>query len=321
MSSLTTSIIVCAYTEQRWDDLVAALAGLDQQTVPITQRILVIDHNPLLLERARATFPTVSVIANREQRGLSGARNTGIAHATGDIVLFMDEDAVPEKDWLRKLLTHYESDSVMGVGGAILPNWVAGRPGWFPSEFDWVIGCTYTGMPQEIADVRNLIGCNMSFRQLVFERVGLFTDGIGRVGTRPVGCEETELCIRTRQKMPGIRMVYDPSAVVHHRVPESRGRFRYFVDRCYSEGLSKALIARHIGRSDGLSSESAYTIRTLPLGVLGGARDALRGDAAGLLRAGAIVIGFSCTALGYLWGSMQLALKGHERTAAHEQVV
>jgi glycosyltransferase involved in cell wall biosynthesis len=303
------SVIICAYTEARWGDLVAAVQGIKAQSTPAAELIIVIDHNPVLLKRAQAEFEGATVIPNEQQRGLSGARNSGIVRAHGEIVAFIDEDAIPDPDWLARLATHFTNQMVIGAGGAIRPLWLTERPKWFPNEFGWVVGCTYTGMPTHVADVRNLIGCNMAFRRVAFAEVGVFVDGIGRVGTRPLGCEETELCIRIRQKMPAMRFVFDPTASVDHRVPGVRARLRYFVERCYAEGLSKALISRYVGRQDALSSERDYTLKTLPLGVWRGVRDALTGDVWGLGRAGAIILGFACTVLGYVAGTASFIRK------------
>lgn len=59
----------------------------------------------------------------------------------------------------------YDAPRVMGVGGSIVPRWESARPGWMPRKLDWVVGGTYRGMPATTAPVRNLIGCNMSFRR------------------------------------------------------------------------------------------------------------------------------------------------------------
>jgi hypothetical protein len=153
--------------------------------------------------------------------------------------------------------------------------------------------------------VRNLIGCNMSFRRKVFEAVGGFRSGIGRVDTRPVGCEETELCIRALQVWPDRIMLYEPNARIYHRVPASRARWKYFLERCYSEGLSKAIVSKVVGAQDGLSSEWKYSLLTLPSGVMRGIGDAVAGrDGAGLARAGAIVTGLTITTTGYLVGRL-----------------
>jgi len=248
--------------------------------------------------------------ANSGERGLSSARNTGIALARGSIIAFMDEDATAQPDWLERLAAGFDDERVLGVGGAIAPQWMAGQPDWFPAEFNWVVGCTYTGLPDTTAPIRNLIGCNMAFRRDVFASVGGFRDGIGRIGTRPLGCEETELCIRARQQWPGGEFIYEPAARVDHRVPASRGTWSYFQSRCYAEGLSKALVARLVGASDGLSSERRHALRTLPLGIGRGLADAVRhGDLAGIGRAISIVAGLGIVTAGYLVGKIQLALK------------
>lgn len=298
----TISVVICAYTEARWDDLGAAVQSVQQQTRPPQEIIVVIDHNPALLERVRANIAGVVVVENREARGLSGARNSGIAAAQGEVIAFLDEDSTAAPDWLARLIAGY-TDRVIGVGGAVEPVWQAGRPRWFPPEFDWVVGCTYLGMPETTARVRNLIGCNMSFRRETFQRIGGFTSGIGRVGTLPVGCEETEFCIRANQRLPQRALLYEPRARVYHQVPPSRARWSYFRSRCYAEGLSKALVSQHVGATDALASERAYTLHVLPRGVARGLTDALvRRDPMGLARAGAIIAGLLFTTIGYLVG-------------------
>ncbi|MBV9790510.1 MAG: glycosyltransferase family 2 protein [Chloroflexi bacterium] len=310
---LTSSVILCAYTEARWHDLVAAVASVQRQTLPPGEIIVVVDHNPRLLERARAEWPDLTVIENSGAQGLSGARNSGVAMAQGALIVFLDDDAAAAPDWLERLSACYADPSVVGVGGAILPAWRERQPGWFPAEFAWVVGCTYRGMPTDRAAVRNLIGCNMSFRRGVFDRIGGFR--IGRVGVLSIGQEndDTEFCIRLGTAQPEGQLIYEPSASVAHNVPSQRATFAYFVRRCYSEGLSKARLGRLVGRERGLSSERDYTLRTLPSGVWRGLTDTLaRRDLHGVLRAGAIVAGLGVTTAGYAIG---LALQLVERRA------
>jgi GT2 family glycosyltransferase len=304
IAPLDLSVIICAYSDQRWDDLAAAVTSLRRQTTPPGEIIVVIDHNPALLERARASFPDAVVLANGARRGLSGARNSGVAVARGQIVAFLDDDATAAPDWAAQLLAGYRDPQIIGVGGMIAPLWQQPRPGWFPAEFDWVVGCTYRGTPTSAAPVRNLIGANMSFRREVFAAAGLFRGEIGRVGTHPVGCEETELCIRIGQRWPERTLLYRPEARVFHHVPPLRGRWSYFRARCYGEGISKALVRRFVGARDALSSERSYTLRTLPRGVARGLADGARGDLHGLLRAGAIVAGLAMTTAGFVRGSL-----------------
>lgn len=304
------SVIVCAYTLERWDVLTEALQAVYKQEPSPAEVILVVDHNVVMLSRAKEELPEVIVLANQGQPGLSGARNTGVRAARGDILVFLDDDALPEPGWLRHLLQGYAHEDVLGVGGAIMPAWQDGRPTWFPEEFDWVVGSTYRGMPEQRAPVRNLIGANMSFRRTVFDQVGGFNEDLGRIGSLPAGCEETELSIRTRQRLPNGRLLYQPEARVRHLVPASRATWRYFASRCFAEGQSKAQVASIVGAVDGLDTERTYTLRTLPKGVLQGLGDGLSGDLAGFLRAAAIILGFGLTATGFLWGKVQLGLRG-----------
>jgi len=313
------SVIICTYTEARWDDLVDAVSSALRQRQPPREVVVVVDHNPALFTRVRRDLRDVVAIENVEERGLSGGRNSGVRVARGDVVAFLDDDAVAAPDWSEMLLQHYSDARVYGVGGAIEPMWPGARPGWFPAEFDWVVGCTYRGLPDSTSAVRNLIGCNMSFRRAVFEEIDGFRNGIGRVGTRPIGCEETELCIRVRKRWPACVLLYEPGARVGHKVPEARTRWSYFRSRCYSEGLSKALVSRLVGASDGLASERAYTLRTLPAGVARGLGATLSDRSLhGISRAGAIVAGLSVTTAGYVVGtvSQRLAPTGALRARA-----
>lgn len=297
------SVVICAYTQDRWEDLVAAVASVRNQTTAPREIIIIIDHNEGLRQRAYAHFPNAVVVANSQSRGLSGARNTGIAAAQGAVVAFLDEDAVASPDWLDRLSVGYADPHVLGVGGMIKPSWVADRPRWFPKEFDWVVGCTYVGMPETAASVRNLIGANMSFRREIFDLIGGFRSGIGRIGSTPLGCEETELCIRLRQCYPGSTLLYEPQACTYHRVPGTRARWSYFCSRCYAEGRSKAIVARFVGAKNGLATERKYVTQILPHGILRSFKEtAQQRNFAGLARAGTIVAGLAITAAGYLIG-------------------
>ncbi|EFH81678.1 glycosyl transferase family 2 [Ktedonobacter racemifer DSM 44963] len=297
------SVIICAYTQERWNDLQEAVASVQQQTQPPHEIIVVVDHNPTLLTLAQKHLQGVRVLENQEERGLSGARNTGVSIAQGDYIAFLDDDAIASQSWLQSLEEALSSSYVMGVGGAVTPQWMAQEPAWFPEEFYWVVGCTYRGLPLETAPVRNPIGANMCIRREVFETIGGFRSGIGRIGTRPVGCEETEFCIRARQHWPERFFLYEPHANVYHRVPTSRANWYYFWARCYAEGISKAFVARFVGAKDTLSSESVYTLRTLPQGVMRNLGLALRKKRLGHLeRVCAIIIGLAVTTFGYLVG-------------------
>ena len=265
MSGPGISVVICAYTEDRWEDILAAVSSVRAQSRPALETLLVVDHNETLRERLAKEYKessddaVVRVLANAGPRGLSAGRNTGIAAARGEIVAFLDDDAVAERDWLRHFAEAYTDERVMAVGGRTVPVWASGRrPDWFPEEFDWVVGCTYRGLPRGRVRVRNVLGGNASFRRSAFDAAGGFATGIGRDGDkRPLGCEETELCIRLSRARPDAVLLIDDRAVIHHRVPELREHFRYFRTRTYAEGLSKALVAPTLRATRALERPSA----------------------------------------------------------------
>ncbi|MFJ8362654.1 glycosyltransferase family 2 protein [Streptomyces sp. NPDC093984] len=315
MSEPDISVVICVYTEDRWEDILAAVASVRAQSRPAHETLLVVDHNETLLERLTREYKEareVRVLANAGPRGLSAGRNTGIAASRGEVIAFLDDDAVAERDWLKHFAEGYEDPRVMAVGGRTMPIWASGhRPVWFPEEFDWVVGCTYKGLPPGRVRVRNVLGGNASFRRSAFDAAGGFATGIGRDGDkRPLGCEETELCIRLTRARPDAILLIDDRAVIHHRVPRPREHFAYFRTRTYAEGLSKALVARSVGADKGLESERRYTTRVLPAGVGRGLRDALLARPGGAGRAGAIVAGVLTAAGGYLVGSVRARRSG-----------
>lgn len=297
------SVVICVYTEKRWDDITAAARSVLEQTYcgPV-EVLIVVDHNESLFARLQMALPEARVIESTGARGLAGGRNTGIAAAAGEVIAFLDDDAYAEPGWLAELVMPYDEEDVIATGGRILPHWPASRPRWLPPEFDWVVGCSYRGLPEKVSDVRNLIGANMSFRASALAQAGPFSEGLGRIGTLPLGCEETEICIRARREIPGSKVLHVPDAVVHHRVAADRLTPRYFFHRCWSEGLSKAAVAGLVGSDAALASERRYMAWALPSGAMSGVRDAVGGDIGGLMRCAFIISGLFVTVAGYLRG-------------------
>lgn len=300
-----TSVVVCAHTMRRLDQTLACLRAVIDQQPPPREVIVVVDHAPdLQSELATRSADAVTVVANEGRRGLSDGRNTGVRLAQGALIAFLDDDAVPRSGWLTALVRPFADPAVVVTGGRAEPLWPDDAPRWFPDEFLWVVGCSYRGMVDD-GPVRNVIGCNMAFRQEAFTAAGGFDPNIGRLGSRPLGCEETELCIRVRSALPGTCVVAVSDSIVDHHVSADRVLPRYFASRCWHEGLSKARIARLSPAGEALSSERTYATRTLPAGVARAIADARqagqRGSAAG--RGTAIVGGLATTVLGYAAGA------------------
>ncbi len=322
----TATVVICVYTEKRWEDIVEAVESVGAQDVPPAETIVIVDHNAALLSQAQQAFGPrgVRVLPNVHAQGLSGARNTAIAAASGDVVVFLDDDARARPGWLGALLEPYADPTVIGVGGVAHPHWPGARPAVLPGahpadgdatgELDWIVGCTYTGQPTEQAEVRNLMGCNMSFRRELFDRVGGFAEDIGRIGKNPLGCEETELCIRARQSYAAagekIRILFEPRAEIDHRVSEDRVGWAYLRRRSWAEGLSKAAVSKLVGSGDALSTERGYVARILPSAVV---RELKGGRVAS---AAAVVTALACTSAGYARGKLPGATSGVRLPAA-----
>lgn len=322
----SVSVIICAYTEKRWDDLLAAVESLRHQTVQPREVIVVVDYNEALLKRVQEHITDAIAIGNGRAKGASGSRNSGVAIAQGTVVAFLDDDVIAEPTWAEHLLEPYEDPTIVGVGGKIDPFWIKGRPSWFPEEFDWVVGCTFRGMPSTIAP--NRIAANMSVRRDIFIDMGGFRETSGwnhknrenRGKTKErfnfsrvrhyEGGEEPELCIRIANQYQGkLKFTYAPLALVKHHVPEQRTRWRYFLWRSFYEGVGKAFLVTLHGTKEGLAAERKYTFKALPEGVLhelGGAF--FHHDLSGFARAGAIIAGLSSTVAGYTIASISLKI-------------
>lgn len=317
---LDVSVVICTYSEERWQCLVDAIRSVQQQTIPPREVIVVADYNEELLKRMQRCLRDVTAIPNSGERGAGGARNTGVMAATGSIVAFLDDDAVAVPDWIEQMREPLSDPNALGVGGEVVPRWLAPPPPWFPSEFGWVLGCSYRGLPESTSPIRNVMAGNMAVRRHVFLSLGGYRRGHGNVRfdtaspenakrhrfvTRQSGCEETDFCIRALRRWPGSVWIYHPPVRIHHRVPAARLSWNYFLARCNDEGLAKAtVVVKFSGGKLGLASERSYVAETLPSGIRLGLKDFLSGDPWGLARAGAIFVGLSVTALAYLRGRL-----------------
>lgn len=297
--------IVCAHTLDRWGDIKNAIESLRAQTRLPDEIILVVDHNPELFAEAQSAFGCFStIVANTGPRGVSGARNAAAEKTTSDVLAYLDDDAVADPEWIDHLLGWYDDPAVVGVGGTAHPDWVGQGPAWFPAAFNWVVGCSHSGISQEPAPVRNFIGCNMSIRRTAWEQIGGFYAGLGRVGSNAGGGDETDFCIRVTQEVGGLIM-NDPGAAVWHRVPPDRQTLAYFLRRCRSEGRSKAHLSERAGPDAALSEERNHLMTTLPREFLRGLLDAARLDFGGIGRSAAILAGTAATLFGYAEGRVR----------------
>ncbi|MBS7635383.1 glycosyltransferase family 2 protein [Candidatus Bathyarchaeota archaeon] len=254
----SVSVIISTYTIERVSCVLDCINSLRKQTLPPKEIILVLDPDEKLVEFYKTCAPDDVKIIVSKGRGLSYARNAGVKRAEGEIVAFIDDDAVADERWLENLIKNYGDPHVIGVGGLIEPLWESSRPIWLPEELDWIIGCSYKGLPEYRAVIRNPIGCNMSFRREVFEKVGFFRSDVGRFGKRSLSGEEPDFSIRVLKNLPEAKILYDPSAIVYHKVIRSRLSLKYLFMRSLNEGVSKAMISNSAGSLAFLSTERNY---------------------------------------------------------------
>jgi GT2 family glycosyltransferase len=249
------SFIVCTYSVEFFSDTIACIDSLVNQDYTDKEILIVMDKNDDLYSMFLSSIPKwVNIIINT-QPGLSEARNLGIKNANGDIIIFIDDDAVVDKYYTLNILKNYDDEKVIGVFGKILPK---GKPN-YPEELCWIGGFTNKGFSEERCEVRNGYGCNMSFRRIVFDKVGLFNNNFGRTGKKLSTCEETEFSIRALNYLSDSKIIYDPSVIVYHKVHEYRQTVKYMIKRSYGEGIAKARINKLCGNNDkALSTEDKY---------------------------------------------------------------
>ena len=304
----TVSVIICAYTEKRWLQLKNAVASVEAQTSPPIEIILCIDHNEKLLRRSEEYFGkgrpagemSLTVLANRYKGRLAAARNTGAEFASGELLVFLDDDAVAAPDWLERLIAPYDDEQVGAVGGAPLPVFEVGRPRWFPPEFDWVFGCAYRGLPLIRAPLGHLIGANMSARRSALREVGGFHSD-----------HEDDMDMSHRIAHAQYRVLYEPLAIVHHFVPTARTKWQYFWRRCYFVNQAKVQVFANMQEASSLQAELTFVRRTLTMGVQAEIRHVIRGDLYGLARIGAMIAGIALAGLGHLSGKLRLRWSHH----------
>lgn len=294
------SVIVCTYATDRAPLFRETMRSLQTQERPPDEIVVVVDHNHDLYRRLCEELRGVIVVESTStMRGISGARTTGLEQATGSIIAFVDDDATARPDWLKNLLLQFLDPTVIVAGSHVVPSWAGAPPRWFPVEFGWVLGCSYRGQldSDEAGVVRNVYANGMAARRDALQ-VGPFRGQLGRVGSLPMGCEETEWCIRVGRHFPTSRIVQVPTAVLDHYVSVERTTFRRFVKHCFAEGLSKAAVASLVGKQSALSSERRFVRTTLRSGVV--TRIAQSPDSASLLQIGAIFAGLMGAMIGYV---------------------
>ncbi len=304
--SLSADVVICTYTLARWEVFARAVESVLGQEVAPQRLIIVVDHNDELLARCRQQWgkhPADSsveiVIAASQFPGRQGSsRNTALLLARAEIVSFLDDDAVAEPDWLKRLLAVYAMcPTAFAVGGASRPNYGAPRPSWFPPDFDWVFGCHYQSLPDRLAPVRRLIGTSMSVRREAMLAVG---------GFHADDYDDMDLSHRIAHAHGPAAVLYEPRAEVHHYVPPERMTWSYFWRRCYFVNRNKVGAVADMGEGGNIRAELRFgagvllTLITALVATVTGRPERLR-------QAVAAVLGLALGGCGFVAGRVQLA--------------
>lgn len=300
---MRVSVVVCTYDAEMYDHLVDAIESVLNQTHDDLELLVVVDGNEELYDRVRVDYGSadrITLLRNERNLGLSASRNEAIEVASGEVVAFLDDDAVANRDWIEELVSAYASTDAIAVGGRMVGDWVDGEPDFLPEEFYWLVGVTHRGFASPGEEVRNTFGSNISFERRVLTELGGFRPDVGRHGEKPLQAEEPELGLRMRARF-GRGVYYHPAAVVRHKVFGWRLRKSWPLRRAFWQGYSKRVVEAEEPAGDG--AESAYLrqllVRFIPerLGRL--VTDFTLIELKQLL---AIVLLTACVGLGYCYG-------------------
>jgi glycosyltransferase involved in cell wall biosynthesis len=258
----TVAVVVCAYSPDRWGPLQEAVASLHEQSFDGEVRVvIVVDGDEQLCKLATNEYSPaedVLVHCNEANVGVSTSRNNGVNRLDDDVdvVAFIDDDAVARPDWIAQLVETYEETSAVAVGGRMVAEWVNWEPRFLPEEHYWLVGVNGRNLADPGEMVRNTFASNMSFRYEVFRELGGFADSIGRRDDANLQAEEPELGARLQAKY-GRGMVYNPDAVVAHKIFPYRLRFQWLADRAFWQGYSKRAI-KSLTPETSAGAESAF---------------------------------------------------------------
>ncbi len=222
--SLSATIVVTAIKPT--DDLLRVLSGCSEQTVKPVE-IIVVDNRPTtsgLLEFLQDHAPCDYMYVAEAQQGLSAARNAGAAHATGDVVVFTDDDVVLDPRWLQQLLEGFDHDDIACVTGLILPLDLTAPAQQLLEEF----GGFSKGFEKKRFNLTDAVdshplypfipgrfgsGANTAIRADFLRAMGGFDQALG-TGTPARGGEDLDLYLEVLAR--GGVINYQPSAVLWH---------------------------------------------------------------------------------------------------------
>jgi glycosyltransferase involved in cell wall biosynthesis len=274
------SVVVCTYNRASLLDEV--LGSLTRQDFEGEYEIVVVDNRStdgtpdvVAKWRERAGVPVHYILETRQ--GLSYARNMGADRSRGEVIAYIDDDAVAGARWLANMARVFdERPDVTGIGGPVVPRWDGEPPGWLFGELLDVFAVGERGPEPFLMKGKVYpFGVNCAVRRCVFEGGIAFRPDLGRIGESLLSCEEVEFFHRIRAD--GGRLLYAPDVVVYHHVPGARMTRDYVRQRRYWDGRSIAVWDRTRGGlwlewRNALLRLAAVIIRDAPVFLWLGAR-------------------------------------------------
>jgi len=177
------------------------------------------------------------------QRGLSFARNKGVAIAKGEVIAFLDDDEIASENWLQEITQPYEIDEKIGcVGGKINPVFPANNPpSWYSSEIQGFFGGVDNGGEAHEINPKNeyLGGGNISFKKQLVVDLGMFDTNLGVRGETSYAGEETALYLKVLKE--NYKVYYNPKAITYHFIEKERISKKYLYRRAFQNGISDAI--------------------------------------------------------------------------------
>lgn len=249
-------ISVIIPTFNRSEKLVLVLEALNKQSLlPHEYEVLVVDNNSKdntkdVVESCVKKYSRLNIKYFFErQQGLNFARNCGVQQAHSNIVAFLDDDAIPQTDWLHTILRTYKDHTVGCVGGKVIPCFPENirLPYWLSTIFNGYFSGFDLGGNQikELSEKDGFpYGANISFKKEAIVSVGLFNPKLDRCGKNLIAGGETEICIRIHRM--GWKILYNPDSIVKHLISPNRINKKYFLEHVKGEGITKTLIDYHL---------------------------------------------------------------------------
>ncbi|MDI3475593.1 MAG: glucosyl-dolichyl phosphate glucuronosyltransferase [Thermococcaceae archaeon] len=246
---LPLSVIISTYNLARYQDTVDVLRSLANQSFNKFEVIVIIDENHQYYKKLQEftrniDLYNVRLVFNPFNNGLSYSRNLGIKYAKGEIVAYLDDDVIVSPNWAKEIFrTFRKYENVGAVAGHIIPLWMDKSIEWFPEELYWMISCSYILTPKKEREVDRGFGANMAFRRELLLELGGFREDLGLSGEKWVGGEDTDMFLRVKER--SYKVIFNPKALVYHKIYPHRIKMRTLIKRALGGGRSIAKLKKN----------------------------------------------------------------------------